>query len=88
MGTGALLQVIASSENVAVAREMTLRSRHLCVVCRQRRAVFRYRGVVKADATHTLCFQCYRSLRDTMRAQYLASMASGFMSELFRIGVR
>jgi hypothetical protein len=71
MGTGALQQVIASAENVAFEREMTVRSRHLCVVCRQRRAVFRYRGVVKADATHTLCFQCYRSLIDSMRAQRL-----------------
>ena len=72
MGTGALQQVIASSENVAFERGMSVRSRHLCVVCRQRRAVFRYRGVVKADAMHTLCFQCYRSLVDSMRARRLA----------------
>ena len=27
---------------------------HLCVACRGRRALFRYRGVVKADADHTV----------------------------------
>ena len=64
-------QVIALADSVAVDREVTIRSRHLCVVCRQRRAVFRYRGVVKADAMHTPCFQCYRSLVDRMRAQRL-----------------
>ena len=76
------------SRRVLLAAPLELLDSHLCVMCGRRRAVFRYRGVVKADATHTLCFQCYRSLRDSMRAQLLASMASGFMSELFRTGVR
>ena len=42
--------------------------RHLCVGCRERRSLFRYRGQVKADADHTLCFRCYRSLLDRVRA--------------------
>jgi len=89
MSAGTIRQAIASADRGGVDQAMaTVRTSHLCVMCGRRRAVFRYRGVVKADATHTLCFQCYRSLRDAMRAQRLASMASGFMSELFRIGVR
>lgn len=71
MAAHGLRQVIASSDSSIFDRELTVRSRHLCIVCRQRRAVFRYRGIVKADATHTLCFQCYRSLIDSMRAQRL-----------------
>ena len=71
MAPGALQQVIARSDSAGFVRHMVTPSRHLCVVCRQRRAVFRYRGVVKADATHTLCFQCYRRLVDSMRARRL-----------------
>jgi hypothetical protein len=40
---------------------------HLCVACLERRARFRYRGVVKADADHTLCFRCYRALKNSLR---------------------
>ena len=53
------------------------RTTHVCVSCQQRRALFRYRGVVKADADHTLCFQCFRALRDSVRARYLADRLSG-----------
>ena len=42
-------------------------SRHLCLGCRSQRARFRYRGRVRADRDHTLCFRCYRSLRDRVR---------------------
>jgi hypothetical protein len=34
----------------------------ICLECRQRRARFRFRGIVRADRDHTLCFRCYRSL--------------------------
>lgn len=34
-------------------------SRRLGLACARRRPRFRYRGVVKTDADHTLCFQCY-----------------------------
>ena len=40
---------------------------HLCVECQRRRALFRYRGVVKADDDHTMCFQCYRALKNRVR---------------------
>lgn len=36
--------------------------RKLCIGCKRRRARFRYRGVVRSDRVHTLCFQCYRAL--------------------------
>lgn len=42
-------------------------SRHLCLGCRSQRARFRYRRRVRADRDHTLCFRCYRSLRDQVR---------------------
>ena len=42
--------------------------RKLCQKCRDRRARFRYRGAVRADRDHTLCFACYRSERDRLRA--------------------
>ena len=49
--------------------------KHLCEACRERRARFQYRGVVKADRAHTLCFACYRSERDRLRARVLAASA-------------
>ena len=48
---------------------------HVCVSCRERRSLFRYRGAVRADRDHTLCFRCYRALRDSMRARLLARVA-------------
>ena len=48
--------------------------RRLCRSCAHRKALFRYRGVVKADRDHTLCFECYRSERERRRAQRLAEV--------------
>ena len=45
---------------------------HVCVSCRERRSLFRCRGAVRADRDHTLCFQCYRALHNSKRAQRLA----------------
>jgi hypothetical protein len=50
-------------------------ARRLCHSCRDRKARFRFRGVVKADRDHTLCFECFRSERDRRRAQLLAEVA-------------
>jgi hypothetical protein len=49
--------------------------KHLCEACRERKARFQYRGVVKADRAHTLCFACFRSERDRLRARGLATSA-------------
>jgi hypothetical protein len=45
----------------------------VCRGCYQHRALFRFRGVVRADCDHELCFRCYRSLRDAMRPIRLRS---------------
>ncbi len=47
--------------------------RRLCQQCHGRRALFQYRGEVRADRHHTLCFACYRAERDRMRAAALAA---------------
>ena len=46
--------------------------RRACESCRLRRARFQYRGVVRADRDHTLCFECYRAERERCRARRLA----------------
>ena len=46
-------------------------ARRLCETCRNRKARFRFRGVVKANKDHTLCFECFRSERDRRRAGML-----------------
>ena len=51
--------------------------KQLCQRCRDRKARFKYRGVVRADRDHTLCFECYRSERDRGRADQLAAIRSG-----------
>ena len=68
--SGAVMQyTIASAGANAFTRDATVRTRHQCVGCGVRRSLYRYRGIVKADANHTLCFRCYRALRDSMRAR-------------------
>ena len=48
-------------------------SKKLCIACRAHRSLFRFRGVVKRDNDHNLCFRCFRSLRDSVRARILRS---------------
>jgi hypothetical protein len=40
----------------------------ICTACGERRSRFYIRGTVKADRTHTLCFECYRRLVNRTRA--------------------
>jgi hypothetical protein len=47
------------------------RFRTLCAACRARKARFRYRGRVRADRDHTLCFECYRGQLNRARAHQL-----------------
>jgi len=49
-------------------REEHAATRHLCAACRERRARYRYRGDVRADRQHVLCFQCFRAAREQLRA--------------------
>ena len=46
-------------------------SRQLCERCAERKARYQYRGAVRADRHHTLCFQCFRSMRERLRARGL-----------------
>lgn len=55
----------------STASHESKKTRRTCESCRERKALFRYRGVVKADRDHTLCFECFRSARDSRRAQAL-----------------
>lgn len=48
----------------------------LCLGCSQRRPLFVYRGVVKADRDHTLCFECYRAEGNRLRARRLGAAAA------------
>jgi hypothetical protein len=47
----------------------------LCAVCQERKARFRYRGEVRADRDHTLCFECYRGEVNRARARRLIDAA-------------
>jgi hypothetical protein len=51
----------------AALGRISKRSRGLCVACLSRKAKFSYRGQVRADRDHTLCFACFRSLTDRTR---------------------
>jgi hypothetical protein len=57
----------------AAAHESKL-ARRACQICRDRKARFRYRGEVRADRDHVLCFECYRSERNRRRAQLLLDL--------------
>ena len=49
----------------------------LCLSCGERRPLFFFRGVVKADRDHTLCFACYRAEINRLRARRLGVVAAG-----------
>jgi hypothetical protein len=50
-----------------------------CQSCHDRKARFQYRGVVKADRDHAVCFECYRSEVNRQRAIRLADSPFGRM---------
>jgi hypothetical protein len=53
-------------------RSTTARWRaRLCLACGERRPLFFYRGVVKADRDHNLCFECFRAEVNRLRARRL-----------------
>ncbi len=52
------------------------RIRILCGACEERKARFRYRGEVRADRDHTLCFECYRGEMNRTRARRLIELES------------
>jgi hypothetical protein len=50
----------------------TRRGRKTCTSCLARQARYSYRGTVRADRDHTLCFECFRAERERQRARALA----------------
>ncbi len=50
-------------------RRRVKRIRTQCAECEQRKARFRYRGRVRADRDHQLCFECYRRELNRTRAR-------------------
>jgi hypothetical protein len=52
------------------------RFRALCAACRERKARFKYRGEVRADRDHTLCFECYRAEINRARARRFRERAT------------
>jgi hypothetical protein len=47
---------------------------HRCRNCQAHRARFRYRGRVRADRDHTLCFRCFRAEVNRLRARHLCGV--------------
>ena len=52
-------------------RRRSKRIKTLCAACEERKARFRYRGEVRADRDHTLCFECFRGETNRLRARRL-----------------
>ena len=52
-------------------------ARKHCVSCEARKALFRYRGEVRADRDHTLCFECYRAEMNRARSRRLGEGRRG-----------
>jgi hypothetical protein len=50
---------------------------HTCLGCGAHRARYSYRGRVRADRDHTLCFRCFRAASNRLRARSM-SVPSGF----------
>lgn len=50
------------------------RLKTLCAACQERKARFRYRGEVRADRDHTLCFECHRGEVNRARARRLTEL--------------
>lgn len=57
-------------------RRIDRHERHVCLECRSHPARFQYRGEVRADRDHTLCFRCYRAELNRARARRLSEVIS------------
>lgn len=55
----------------AAARRQHRHERHVCLECHAHRARYQYRGQVRADRDHTLCFRCFRAQVERARARQL-----------------
>ena len=57
-------------------RRQSKQVKTLCASCQERKARFRYRGQVRADRDHTLCFECHRGEVNRARARRLTEFAT------------
>jgi len=57
----------------AAARRISRTQRHVCHDCRQHPARFQYRGAVRADRDHNLCFRCFRAELNRQRARLMGA---------------
>lgn len=57
-------------------RRQSKQVKTICAACQERKARFRYRGEVRADRDHTLCFECHRSEVNRARARRLIEFAT------------
>jgi hypothetical protein len=64
---------VQRAEIARAPRRMDRFHRHTCLGCRKHPARFQYRGEVRADRDHTLCFRCYRAELNRLRARALAA---------------
>jgi len=64
------------------ARHENRKAKQTCQRCRDRKARFQYRGEVRADRDHTLCFECYRSERERQRALRVSWLESPMLRPL------
>jgi hypothetical protein len=62
------MRYITGPANERGGKHRGVEGRHLCLGCRAHRARFRYRGQVRADRDHTLCFRCFRAELNRLRA--------------------
>jgi hypothetical protein len=58
-----------------VRHRQSRRFKILCAACHERKARFRYRGRVRADHDHTLCFECFRAEINRTRARRISERA-------------
>jgi hypothetical protein len=54
-------------------------ARRSCQACHDRKARFRFRGKVRADRDHVLCFACFRAQRDRHRAEGIRSVCASLL---------
>jgi len=54
-------------------RNQIKKRRKMCVSCHLRRSRFMFAGRVRWDRFHSLCFRCYRSFSDRLRAALTAA---------------
>lgn len=57
-------------------RRQSKQVKTLCASCQERKARFRYRGEVRADRDHTLCFECHRGEVNRARVRRLTEFAT------------